>query len=170
MGAIQAIYDNLPWIKEFWLLQDSIVIKDIDIFTVTFEELYGKSVSYAPNTFECYLGKWRRDILDNMQPFPQVTTKKEAIHWEHEFAAHYFRYEGWNIPCLDWTFMSENPNNRIVGVLGEKRLLQVGAYIDKYKGISRESGNIPKDWTDEDYQKFVDSWTPPSLEVFKKNG
>lgn len=90
VGAIRAALDKTKW-EEFILLQDTIEIKDKNIFKVLFEEFKGQSVAYNPH-FQMYLGKYRRVILEQMT-LPQVRNKIEAVREEEGFTREYQRID-----------------------------------------------------------------------------
>ena len=86
LGAIKIILEVTDW-DEFIFLQDTIEIIDPSIFKKLFDDFPGESVCYN-GVFQMYLGKFRREVLEQME-FPLIENKLAAIMHEYEFAKAY---------------------------------------------------------------------------------
>ena len=130
LGAIESTLKHTDW-DEFILLQESIEIKDKDVFRLMFDEYPGQSVAYNPH-FQMYLGKYRREVLERMQ-LPVVRTKVEAVRQEEQFAREYERTDG-NLKIFNPQFRDEAFYNNWEEMFGRKNLKMEDAYIIKRKG------------------------------------
>lgn len=130
IGAIQATLEHTDW-DEFILLQDTIEIKDQAIFTRLFTEYPGQSVAYNPH-FQMYLGKYRRDILQQMA-LPEVRTKVEAVRQEEIFAKAYQDTDR-NTQIFNPSFRDEAFYTSWEEMFGRKNLRMEDEYIIKRKG------------------------------------
>jgi len=136
LGAIQAMLTKTD-VDEFFFLQDSIEILNNSFIDMAFERWPGQSVSFDRH-FSCYMGKYRREILLDMEPLPVVTSKEEAVHQEFKFTQDYCRHEPHFIPVLDERFGDDNPNNYRKERFGRKNLVLISPYLKKYKGTVGE--------------------------------
>lgn len=155
LGSIEAVYRHTP-IEEFWLIQHTIEVLNPEFIDIGFS-YKGRSISYGYNEFENYLGKYIRTTLDKTS-IPKVVDKWSALFYESEFHIGYSKAEDNLILCIDPTFYSDNPDNYLGNIFGEYRFVEVGKYLLKRRSISRESFNIPANWSDLDYQHFLQYW------------
>lgn len=129
IGAIEATLHQTDW-DEFILLQDTIEIKNQQIFRMLFENYQGKSVSYNPH-FQMYLGKFRREILQRMT-LPVVRDKIEAVRQEEDFTRAYRAIEITDV--FNPSFRDENFYDSWEEVFGRKNLKLEDDFIIKRKG------------------------------------
>lgn len=130
IGAIRAALDHTDW-DEFILLQDSIEIKNIEIFKILFDDYALQSVSYNPH-FQMYLGKFRREVLNKLT-LPVVRTKIEAVRQEELFTNEYKKVDP-NIVVFNPRFRDENFYSNWEEIWGRKNLKLEDEYIIKRKG------------------------------------
>lgn len=91
LGAIAEVMNDYD---EFILLHDTCEVKSPDLFTFSFEECDGRSVSFSnhPSPIGMYMGKYRQEIL-NQVTFTLPDTKLEAVDSEITFPNDYARIE-----------------------------------------------------------------------------
>jgi hypothetical protein len=158
MGAIKAIYEQTD-IEEFWLVQNTIEVFDTRVFPLAFSYT-GKSISYAYNQFENYLGKYVRSTLDKVE-IPDTPSKHDALYQEFAFHIKYCEAESPDglIGCIDPTFYTNNPDNYITPIFGEKRFVEIGEYLRKYRSLD------PRYYQNVDIEKIrqldgLEDWNP----------
>lgn len=117
-------------VDEFFLLQDSVVVKDTEIFDIAFKEHKGKSVSVA-GQYCSFLGKYRRDILKNLE-IPFVETKQASVDAEHFFNTTYTKAD--NPIVLDEFFGWEEYDSRFEEKFGRLNKVFENKWLIKYKG------------------------------------
>lgn len=132
LGAIQAVYEQTD-IEEFWFMQHSVQIIRPEVFDIAFYNK-GKSISYAYNQFENYLGKYIRSTLDKVE-IPKAPTKWHALYYESQFHLTYCNAESEDgrILCIDENFYADNPNNYVDPKIN--RYVQVGQYLLKRRSL-----------------------------------
>lgn len=133
LGAIQVMMDETD-VDEFFLIQDTMEVIDLNLFWVAFGTLEGKSVSYD-ETFSHYCGKFRRKILNEMK-IPEVRSKVDAIKQEFEFGRAYAALD--KTLVIDSKFGDFNLANYEEEKWGRNNIVLVGKYILKYKGTMGE--------------------------------
>ena len=116
-------------IDEFFLLCDSIVIKDPRIFDIAFEEHKGKTV-YLGSKFLSYVGKYRLDILKSMK-LPTPMTRLDSCVQEFSFNGRYLDIEQNKIE-LDPNFWKDT--NTFEFRHGRNNMINQNEYLIKYKG------------------------------------
>lgn len=131
IAAIDATLSVTPW-EEFVLLQDTIEIKDLEVFNKFFIEYNGTSVAYNPH-FQMYLGKYRRSVLEKMRPFPQIRDKIEAVRQEWDFTKHYRTIDG-NMSILNPEFTDDRFYTSFEDMFGRTNLKMEDQYLIKRKG------------------------------------
>jgi len=109
-------------IKEFIILHDSMVIKDISLFDKVFA-LPG-NVSMSNIRFLMCFGKYELDKIPTLPPKPK--NKREAVEFESGFVRH-------KVLC-DSMFAPLNDTNVFENKHGKKRMILENDYIKKYKG------------------------------------
>jgi hypothetical protein len=136
LGALKCIIERTD-LDEFWLFQDSIEITDPSFIIESF--YYDRiSFSYSKNTFQYYIGKWRRDTL-KMIEIPLPKTKLDAIGYEFRFGNFYRSLET-GIYIVDSDFDHENrETNYLETLFGEERLTVVGKYLNKRVSLAPEN-------------------------------
>lgn len=129
LAAIKHAFDE--GIDEFVLLQDSIEIKDKNLFDMVFSlKSFSVSLCNYPYYFGCYLGKYRLKTLEKIT-ISQIKTKSDAVEYEQVFTRQYVANE----PNLNIFFPGFGVNTgKIVMKLGEKRMVLENNYYTKYKG------------------------------------
>jgi len=131
IGKIKQVMDHTNY-DEFFFLQDSVEIKNRDIFDLVFETYKGKTVTIDP-TMRSFLAKYRRDFI-NRYELPTAKTKMEAVDAEdYLFQKHFF----------DDTLVALTDNFNKSEVFEEKfgriNMILENDYIKKYKATwSRE--------------------------------
>lgn len=130
LGAIKATLADTTW-DEFILLQDTIEIKNTEVFRLMFEEFPGQSVAYNPH-FQMYLGKYRRDILNTIT-IPDVRSKVEAVRQEEIFAKLYQDADA-DLKVFNPNFKDETFYTSWEELFGRKNLRMEDDYIIKRKG------------------------------------
>lgn len=159
LGAIAAIteYGDLD---EFWLFQDSIEITDVSFIPDSFDfEDY--TFSYHKNYMQYYLGKWRKEVLKQIE-IPLPSNKREAIEYEWRLFNLYRQVEDQNgIYIIDPTFNHEDrKKNYLETKFGEERLSIVGKHLIKRLSLHPENmvklERIPL--TEEEIDWWMNSW------------
>lgn len=131
LGTISLILAQTD-LDEFILLQDTIEIKNSDIFRILFDNYPNQSVSYNPH-FQMYLGKYRREILSQMN-IPHVTNKVGAVQQEEVFHKEYRQREP-TTAIFNHNFVDEQyHNNPKEERFGRLNLVLHDEYIIKRKG------------------------------------
>jgi len=88
VNAIRAVYDMVPELEEFFFLQDTVEVLDpVGLAELIFTVHRGYSCP-VNKPFQCYLGKYRREVLDNVD-WPRVVTKEDAVRQEGRFTQQY---------------------------------------------------------------------------------
>jgi hypothetical protein len=126
LGKINYIHKT-TCITDFFLLQDSIEIKDPSIFEKGFA--YSGSIAWD-SSFKSYLGKYRREILDKCN-IPTPKTKMDSVVFEETFNWEYISKEpkGW--------FLHDDFSKRDVfeDKFGRTNMVIEDEYLKKYKHI-----------------------------------
>lgn len=129
IGAIEQTLKVTDW-DEFVVLQDTIEIKDQEVFEALFEVYKGRSVAYNPH-FQMYLGKYRREALEKME-LPKVRSKIEAVRQEEIFAKQYMSIEPTDV--FNPQFKDEAFYDNWEEMFGRTNLKMEDEYIIKRKG------------------------------------
>lgn len=155
VGAIKIALEVTGW-DEFIFLQDTIEIIDPSIFDILFNQYPDAGVSYNEG-FQMYLGKFRREVLEQMK-FPIVKHKLGAIAHEFYFVKQYTDIEPvyvFNKDFYDKAFLDDPANYD--EKFGRKNLVLKDKYIIKRKAAYTEDHitDIAKDlgltwWRKED--------------------
>jgi len=130
MGKIKWVMDNTN-LDEFFLLHDTVEIKDTSIFDQAFTECASKSfaLSSHPDYMGMFLGKYRREILKQMV-LPTTKTKEQAVIQEADFNRNYANLEPFKVvlnpPLLNTDIFEDK--------FGRKNMVLEDRYIKKYKG------------------------------------
>jgi len=130
IGCIKWMYENTDY-DEFFLMQDTVEIKDLSLFDKLFIEWLEHSVMIAAKA-DSYLVKYRRKTLDKIQ-IPIAHNKREAVDYEWDF---------WN---FDYFSMDDNITPFLLPNLGSQDIFEEkfgklrqkleNKYLIKYKGI-----------------------------------
>lgn len=127
IGCIKWMYERTDC-DEFFLMQDTVEIKDLSLFDILFEEKANFSVSIAPKA-DSYLVKYCREVLDNIE-IPVAKNKRQAVDYEWDYwNFHYFS------KCVAYTLLpSLGPENVFEEKFGKYRQKLENEYLVKYKG------------------------------------
>lgn len=129
IGAIEKVLTETNW-DEFILLQDTIEIKNVEIFRILFEDFAGYSVAYNPH-FQMYLGKYKREILNKLT-LPIVRDKIEAVRQEELFTREYWKIDP-STKVFNPHFRDENFYNNWDNEFDRRNLKMEDDYIIKRK-------------------------------------
>jgi hypothetical protein len=137
MGGLEAMM-TFTDLDEWILIQDTLEIKDISIFDRMFsEEFDGRSVSYGPG-WQCYLGKYRREVL-SLILLPICLTKSDAIYHELGFPIIYDKVaqevEGKSVYTLFMDWGNSNPANTYDTKFGRENVVLDNPFIIKRKSL-----------------------------------
>jgi hypothetical protein len=138
LGAFRKVLDETD-LEEFLFLQDTFEIKDIRVLDLIFKSK--SSVALGPGLFH-YAGKWKRSVLEKLEPLPVVHTKKESVHWEHTLGRRYWiaaEQTDEGIFCLDPNFHDGN-HKGFVEAYGRKNMLLEN---DWYRKLKADWGQRP---------------------------
>lgn len=116
-------------LDEFFILQDTMIVKNKDLFRIAFEDYKGKSVNFA-NDFWSYLGKYRLEIINKMI-IPEIANKSEAVIQESLFNSKYMQLE---TNCVELCHGYWQQPDKHVFKHGRDNLYYENEYIIKYKG------------------------------------
>ena len=89
IGAIKFAIDF--GIDEFFLLHDSVIIKNIDLFDIVFNKYSGSTV-YLGSNFMSFLGKYRSEVLKTLE-LPSPKTRLDSCVAEFNFLPKYLDSE-----------------------------------------------------------------------------
>lgn len=135
VGAIEAAY-VFSGFDEFILIQDTLEIKDMSVFEAMLS-VEGHSIAYN-SKWECYLGKYRRAVLDKMT-IPYAFTKLDALYWEIRLPTIYNeiseQMEGHRFLTVNDNWGNNNPDNYHEEKFGRKNIVLADDYIIKRKSI-----------------------------------
>lgn len=126
LGKINFIH-KMTCITEFFLLQDSLEIKDPSIFEKGFT--YAGSVAWDAG-LKSYLGKYRREILDKCH-IPLPKTKMDSVVFEESFNYEYLAKEP-----KKWVLHDDFCHSTVFEEkLGRTNMVLEDEYLKKYKHI-----------------------------------
>jgi hypothetical protein len=130
LGKIRWMYENTH-MDEFLFLPDTVIIRKPEIFKKVFDEYKGHSVTFRSNG-NCYMVKYRREILDKMK-IPIAHNKDESIFHENYFNKTYLSLDDTKVlfPNLVDILVEENTEQKF----GGKELKMENEYFCKWKGI-----------------------------------
>ncbi|MCC7571151.1 hypothetical protein KO465_07500 [Candidatus Micrarchaeota archaeon] len=117
-------------VDEFIFLQDTVEIKNNDLFKICFED-FDKSVSIcnSPRMFGCYMGKFKRSILERMALKP-TQTKLSSVEYEMQIGDDYSNFE---MPIK--LFDNLGKTDKFIEKWGHKVMVIENEYLIKYKSI-----------------------------------
>ena len=128
LGKLKWVYDNTD-IDEFFLLHDTVEIKDTGLFDLAFNYDGSFALSSQPVQMGMFLGKYRREILDKMS-IPLTKTKMEAVLQECAFNEQYSKLESKMATIFNPLLNSDKFEEKF----GRKNMILENDYIRKYKG------------------------------------
>jgi hypothetical protein len=125
LGKINFIH-KMTCITDFFLIQDSIEIKDPSIFEKGFN--YTGSVAWDSG-LKSYLGKYRREILDKCH-IPLPKTKMDSVVFEETFNLEYLSNEP-----KKWILHDNfSRADKFETKFGRTNMVLEDEYLKKYKG------------------------------------
>jgi len=128
LGKLKWVYENTD-IDEFFLLHDTVEIKDTSLFDLAFNYEGSFALSKQPVQMGMFLGKYRREILNKMI-IPTTKTKMEAVMQECAFNQEYSILEAKMAtifkPLVNTDVFEEK--------FGRNNMVLENDYIKKYKG------------------------------------
>ena len=129
IGAIDIVLNNTNW-SELVILQDTFEIKDQKVFDLLFDS--PKSVMYNPY-FQMYLGKFKREVLEKMRPFPEIKTKRDSVKQEWDFTKRYRDIDR-DMTVFNPAFDDSNFLNNFHEMFGRNNMVLEDQYLIKRKG------------------------------------
>jgi hypothetical protein len=129
LGKIRWMYNNTN-LDRWLLLQDSVVVKNPQIFDLLFSYPKSVAVSTCPVKFGMYLGVYHRETLTKVG-MPQPISKEEAIHYERVWSDQYCAAE--DVPVLFQDF-TDQLSKGTQEIFGRVNLVLENDYLIKYKG------------------------------------
>ena len=117
--------------KEFLFLPDSVEVKDRYWIQQALVEHAGVSVSVNrdPGPFGCYMGKYRRSVLQQVG-IPQTLTKRDAVWLEVEWGRRYYEAD----PRTVILFPDLRDSNVFEEKFGRNNMILENESLKKYKG------------------------------------
>lgn len=132
LGALTKAYEDTD-LDEIFLLQDTLIIKDILNFCHNAFVVAKGRPCYMQRDYKMYLCKYRREVLGQMYPFPKTPTKQDAVAQEGAFNRTYFDLE-WTKGILG---QSLDDTNIFEEKYGKNRMVLENEYIIKWKATWR---------------------------------
>jgi len=120
-------------IDEFVFLQDTVEVKDPRFINICFALPQSVSICNYPSIFGCYLGKYKRSVLEKMN-LPDVKDKLGAVEYEMKIGQDYSKFE---TPFV--LFDDLNNVDNFVEKWGKKVMKIENDYLIKYKSIWNRS-------------------------------
>jgi hypothetical protein len=130
LGKINWIFNNTK-IDRFMFLQDSVVIKNQDLFDLLFKDKGSIALTNDPCMYGMYLGVYERQVLEKIEiPIPK--NKAESIAYELSWTENYCKAAG-NVR-LAFTDFSDSRSRRKEVLFGRENLVLENDFLIKYKG------------------------------------
>ena len=130
LGKINWIFNNTK-IERFMFLQDSVVIKNQDLFDLLFKDKGSIALTNDPCMYGMYLGVYERQVLEKIEiPIPK--TKAESISYELSWTDNYCKAAR-NVR-LAFTDFSDSRARRKQVLFGRENLVLENDFLIKYKG------------------------------------
>lgn len=130
LGKIKWIFDNTT-IERFMFLQDSVVIKNQNLFDLLFQDKGSIALTNDPSVYGMYLGIYEREHLAKIDiPIPK--SKKEAIEFEMSWTATYCQAAK-NVRIALPDLADRNAVKKEI-VFGRENLVLENDFLIKYKG------------------------------------
>jgi len=128
LGKLKWVYEHTK-VDQIFLLHDTVEIKDPSLFEVAFDFDGSYALSNQPVYLGMFLGKYRREILDQMI-IPETKTKMEAVLAEISFNNEYERLEQKRGIICQPIVNTSNFEEKF----GRNNMILENDYIKKYKG------------------------------------
>jgi hypothetical protein len=130
LGKINWIFNNTK-IERFMFLQDSVVIKNQNLFDLLLKDKGSIALTNDPCMYGMYLGVYERHILEKIEiPIPK--TKAESIAYELSWTDNYCKAAR-NVR-LAFTDFSDSRSTRKQVLFGRENLVLENDFLIKYKG------------------------------------
>jgi hypothetical protein len=130
LGKIKWIFNNTK-IERFMFLQDSVVIKNQNLFDLLLKDKGSIALTNDPCMYGMYLGVYERHILEKIEiPIPK--TKAESIAYELSWTDNYCKVAR-NVR-LAFTDFSDSRSTRKQVLFGRENLVLENDFLIKYKG------------------------------------
>ena len=130
LGKINWLFHNTK-IKRFLFLQDSVVIKNQNLFDLLDDGHGSISLTNDPCMYGMYLGIYERQILEQVEiPIPE--SKSEAISYELTWTESYCQ-KAKNVR-LAFTNLNDKMATSKIMLFGRENLVLENEYLIKYKG------------------------------------
>jgi hypothetical protein len=91
VGKIKWVLNNTD-LDEFIFLQDTIEVKNPRFIDICFALPQSVSICNYPFLFGCYLGKYKRSVLEKMS-LPEIKDKLGSVEYEMQIGLDYCRFE-----------------------------------------------------------------------------
>lgn len=131
IGCIKWMYKHTDY-DEFFLMQDTVEIKDTAIFDILFEQWAGVSICVAPKA-NSYLVKYCREDLNKIN-IPTAHNKREAVNYEWDFWNYAYFVKSRTGVASPFILDSLGPENVFEEKFGKMRQKLENKYLIKYKG------------------------------------
>lgn len=138
IGAIKWMYEETDY-DEFFLMQDTVEIKDLSLFDILFQHWAGRTLMFAPKA-DSYLVKYCRKDLDRIS-IPTAHNKREAVNYE---------WDDWNKAYIEVSTTGVAPF--IVPFLGQEDI-----YEEKF-------GKLRKKYENKYLIKWKGTWNPSMIQ------
>lgn len=129
LGKIRWMYNNTN-LDRWLLLQDSVVIKNPQIFDLLFSYPKSVAITIDPVKFGMYLGIYHRETLSKVG-MPQPISKQESIDYERHWSNKYCATE--DVPVL-FQDLTDKLAKGETQMFGRRNLILENEYLIKYKG------------------------------------
>ena len=130
LGKINWIFNNTK-IERFMFLQDSVVIKNQDLFDLLVKDKGSIALTNDPCMYGMYLGVYERQVLEKIEiPIPK--NKAESIAYELSWTENYCKAAR-NVR-LAFTDFSDSSSRRKEVLFGRENLVLENDFLIKYKG------------------------------------
>ncbi len=133
LGKIKWVRDHTD-LDEFVFLQETLEVKNPEIFDLAFGAQVSYSFSNYPVDFGSYLGKYQTKYLKEME-IPKIESKMDSVVQEVDFNNKYTSIS----PYRTMTNPLNDKNGRVDYFLGRKNLIIENEYLIKYKGTWHRS-------------------------------
>jgi hypothetical protein len=130
LGKINWIFNNTK-IERFMFLQDSVVIKNQNLFDLLLKDKGSIALTNDPCMYGMYLGVYERHILEKIEiPIPK--TKTESIAYELSWTDNYCKAaRNVRLAFIDF---SDSRSTRKQVLFGRENLVLENDFLIKYKG------------------------------------
>ena len=128
VGKLKWVLDNTD-LDEFIFLQDTVEVKNPKFIDIALALPQSVSICNHPSLFGCYLGKYKRAILEQMD-LPEIKTKLQSVEYEMQIGLDYAKFEK-PFPLFDDLHNVDN----FVDKFGHMVMKIENDYLIKYKSV-----------------------------------